>query len=433
MKKQLVTVVLALAVAAAAQGIGTPAGQQQPAQKKEIKDPAEYNSYVGAIQAPDPQQKVAGLEDFLARYPNSVVKADALEQLMGAYQQMGNGAKTMEAANRLLQADPNNLAALALNVLQLRSQITGATDPKLQQMRGMAERGVQALQAGAKPEGMSDADWARRKTAFASVFEGAVGFAALQAQDYPTAQQHLKAAVQAVPDSYADTYALAVAELQAKPMVMEGLWHAARAAALAPTPQAAQQIGTWGQGRYRRFHGEVDGWNELLASAKAQANPPAGWSVTPAPTPAEFAQKLMDTKKINELSPDEIELILSSGNQPAADKLWAGFKGVPQQFQGKIIGAPSKTTLQVAFSAAAIEDNRASVDLTMAGPIPASMAPQVGTMIPLQGIPVSYQVTPAQGANPATVMIKMNEGALLTAGGKKKPAGAKKPAPKHRR
>jgi hypothetical protein len=54
-------------------------------------------------------------------------------------------------------------------------------------------------------------------------------------------------------------------------------------------------------------------------------------------------------------------------------------------------------------------------------------------MIPLQGTPVSYAVTPGQGVgNGPTVVIKMSEGALLTAaGGKKTPA--KKPAPRRKR
>jgi len=131
------------------------------------------------------------------------------------------------------------------------------------------------------------------------------------------------------------------------------------------------------------------------------------------------------------MTPDELELVLSSGDQASADKVWAGLKGVPQQFQAKIVAVVSKTELQVAFSADAIEANRANVNLTMAGPLPANLMPQVGAMIPLQGIPVSYQVTPGQGG--PTLMIKMNEGALLTAGGKKKPAGATKPAPRRKR
>src|SRR6266704_801869 len=91
--------------------------QQQPAvpqQKKEIKDPAEYNAYVGAVQQSDPAAKVSGLEALLTQYPNSVMKEDALEILMGTYQQTGDPNKMGDTAQRLLQLNPNNVRALAL-------------------------------------------------------------------------------------------------------------------------------------------------------------------------------------------------------------------------------------------------------------------------------------------------------------------------------
>src|ERR1700726_4956636 len=74
----------------------TPAAPAQPQQKKEIKDPAEYNAYVGAIQQTDPTAQISGLEAFLAQYPNSVMKEDALDLLMVAYQQANNQAKMID-------------------------------------------------------------------------------------------------------------------------------------------------------------------------------------------------------------------------------------------------------------------------------------------------------------------------------------------------
>src|SRR5215471_8145635 len=98
MKKlnQLAIWILAAAVAGVAQQTTTPSTAQQPAtgtqpgqttapatdqqaqpQKKEIKDPAEYNAYMAAMEMKDPSQaaaKAAALEQFIAQYPNSVVK-----------------------------------------------------------------------------------------------------------------------------------------------------------------------------------------------------------------------------------------------------------------------------------------------------------------------------------------------------------------------
>ena len=44
-----------------------------PAQGPVIKDPAEYNAYVAAIQQKDANAKISGLEAFVTQYPNSVI------------------------------------------------------------------------------------------------------------------------------------------------------------------------------------------------------------------------------------------------------------------------------------------------------------------------------------------------------------------------
>src|SRR3977135_2416151 len=120
MKTSLVALLLVLANLASAQTPAPPASQPQAAaaagqeQKKEIKAPAEYNAYVGAVQQTDPTAKISGLEAFLTQYPNSVMKTQALEILMGAYQQTGNQQKTTDTAVKLVTADSCNVRALAL-------------------------------------------------------------------------------------------------------------------------------------------------------------------------------------------------------------------------------------------------------------------------------------------------------------------------------
>ena len=95
MKKSLVAIVITFAGVASGQQTTTqpqtqtaapaqtqsaaPAQAQpaaQPQQKKEIKNPAEYNAYVGALQQTDPTAKISGLEAFVTQYPNSVLALD---------------------------------------------------------------------------------------------------------------------------------------------------------------------------------------------------------------------------------------------------------------------------------------------------------------------------------------------------------------------
>ena len=124
MKKILLTVVLGVSVVAVAQSPqpaqsqpATPAPQAAaPAASQSaapvIKDPAEYNAYVAAIQQKDPTAKISGLEAFLTQYPNSVMKNQALEILMQTYQQSNNVKKAMETATKLVASDQCHVPAL---------------------------------------------------------------------------------------------------------------------------------------------------------------------------------------------------------------------------------------------------------------------------------------------------------------------------------
>src|SRR5215471_12465931 len=176
MTKTLLTIVLGCAVAAAqnpapaqpqtqpapqstapatqpqAQPSVQPAAPAAPQQKKEIKDPAEYNAYVGAVQQSDPAAKISGLEAFLTQYPNSVMKEDALELLMGSYQQTGNQAKTADTAQKVLQANPCNLRALALLSFTKRAQAEAGQNAQqnLADAGQFGEKGLQCEQTATK-------------------------------------------------------------------------------------------------------------------------------------------------------------------------------------------------------------------------------------------------------------------------------------------
>src|SRR5437773_5638679 len=183
MKKILLAVVLGVTVVAVAQNPAQPAQGQPgaPAQGQSqgpvIKDPAEYNAYVAAIQQKDPAAKISGLEAFLTQYPNSVMKEDALEALMGAYQQSNKAAKMTDTAQRVLQANPNNLRALALLAYTKRAAEDANQNPQQNLAEGAkyAERGLQAMQTAPKPEGMSDADFDKLKKQTSVIFNGVDG------------------------------------------------------------------------------------------------------------------------------------------------------------------------------------------------------------------------------------------------------------------
>lgn len=279
MKKSLLTLMLAAAIGALAQAgapqqTAPPAGEQpaQPGQSAAapqqqqvtIKDPAEYNAYITAINQTDPAAKAQALEAFLQQYGNSVVKVDALELLMATYQQLGNAPKVTETANKVLQADPNNLRSLALLTYTAR-QASEQGGPNAQQSLAQAaqyaQRGLQATQTATKPASVTPADWEKLKTQTAVIFNGAAGLNALQQKNYPEAARFLQETVNAAPTDLRNVYSLALAYLQQKPQDVRGLFYIARAANLAAGSPAQAQIAAYGKRPYTAFHGGDDGWD----------------------------------------------------------------------------------------------------------------------------------------------------------------------------
>jgi hypothetical protein len=410
---------------AASQPAASPAASPQaPQQKKEIKDPAEYNAYVGAVQQTDPNAKISGLEAFLVQYPNSVMKEDALELLMGSYQQSGNAAKMSETANKLLQSNPKNVRALALLAYTERTQAQGGVNAQQNMTDAMThgKAGLAALDSFKKPDGMSDADFDKLKAQMSSIFNSAVGLGALTAKDYPTAQTSLKAAVDASPTDFSLVYPLALSYLQPTPPdYLNGVWYAARASVVAPTPQYQAQIEKYAKSQYVKYHGGEDGWPDVLAQAKASPTPPAAFAIKPAPSPAEQAHNLVQSKKPETMDFAEWQLVLSEGSPEDAAVVWNAIKGKPLQFAAQVISA-SPTKLTLAASVDDIDKKIADVELTMKTTIPARLMPKEGGETQVEGTPVSY--------TPKPLVMVMEEGSLLRAAAPAAPA--KKATPRKR-
>lgn len=454
MKKSLVTTLLVLATAAVAQQPANPAGatsapaaQAQPAAgatsapagqaqtKKEIKDPAEYNAYVNAVQQSDPNAKAQALEAFLQTYPNSVMKEDAAVALMGAYQQANNAQKTIDAANRVLQANPNNVRALALLAYYYRAQAS-AGGPQMQQNLDQAqqygEKGLAALPTMTKPEGMSDADFTKFHNETSAIFEGSVGFAALQKKDLATASKDLRDAVshESQPN-ISDIYPLATADLESKPVNPEGFWFIVKASQLAQG-QGQQQILDYGRKKYARYHGSEQGWNELVADAKGSQSlmPPAGFTVAPAPpppSPAEQAADLVKSKDPKQMSFAEWQLVLSSGNQQAADAVWNAIKDKSVKLGANVITATA-AKLQLAGSEDDIDAKKADIEVNMAKPIPARLMPQPNTQIFFQGTVSSYTPNPFVMVFSDGVLLDKNGNPVQTTPAHRPAAGARRRA-----
>jgi tetratricopeptide (TPR) repeat protein len=421
MKTILVAVVLAVTSVAGAQA-AQPAQQpaQQPAAQPAapassqpvIKDPAEYNAYVSAVDsAKDANARISALEAFLTQYPNSVMKNQALEFLMQTYQQANNVKKTMETGQKLVTADPCNVRALTL-LAYFDRVLAQSGDPNGTQLLADGKKyGQQGLDCLPK---VTDADTLKLKDQMTGIFNGTLGIAALTDKDYPNAQKYLKIAVDGSPNEFGLVYPLALAYLQTTPQdLINGIWYGARAVAIAPAPAVAQQIEPYLKRQYRKYHGDEDGWTEFVALAKSTPTVPNPFPVKPAPTPAEQAHAMATSKDPKDMDFAMWEFILQNGSPDDRDKLWNVIKGQPVKMNGTVMKATAEE-FDIAGSLDDIDAKKADITLTFEEKVPLKLVPKEGASLDFQGTPASY--------TPDPFMMTMEKGRL---------AAPPKPTPVH--
>ena len=438
MNKILVTVVLGAAATAAVQTAAQPA-QQQPApaaqgqaaapaaQGPVIKDPAEYNAYMGAIQQKDPAAQISGLEAFLAQYPNSQMKLAVLQTLMQDYQQTNNSAKTIDTAQKLVTADPNNVRAMALLAYIDRQKAQGTGDKQaLDDAKKYGQMGIDAMPKFNKPDGTSDADFTKMKGEMTAIFDAAIGIADLTAKDYPGARTSLRVAADATPTDFSVVYPLALAyagptpaDPNVPPDPLNSIWYAARSSVIAPTPQYQQQIEKYAKSLYVKYHGGDDGWTDVLAQAKASPTQPAGFAIKPAPGPDEQAHNMVTATAPEKMDFATWEFVLSNGKQPDQDVVWNAIKGKPVQMNGTVITAAPEE-IDIAGSSDDIDAKKADIKLMFEEKLPAKLIPKEGASFDFQGEPSAYTPNP--------FMMTMTNGKVLKAA---TPTPAKK-APVHK-
>lgn len=395
--------------------------------------PAEYAAYTNATSQATPQAKAPALEAYLTSYPQSSVKADVLGQLMVAYSSF-DPAKTVDAADRLLQIDPANLRALTFEVYFRKAQADQVADAAakqapLDQAATFAQKGIDTITAGL-PKGMTQADFDAVKGNALPIFYSAIGAADLGKKNYPGAIAAFTSELKSVPIEKTqsvgpvlqDTFLLGVAyQLSTPPDYVSCTFYATRAASFAPDafkPQI-QPTATY---CYKKFHGNVDGYDAVVTAAKANLTLPPDLKITPAPKASDIAhQTVVATPDLATLALSDKEFILQNGTPEDAEKVFATIKGKSVSIPGALVlDGSTESSLKVAVSDDAVQSKTADFTFSMTAPLKA--IPATGTKVDLSGTYDSYTQTP--------LMITMTGSEEVKKAAPKRAAG--RTAPGHR-
>jgi hypothetical protein len=313
--------------------VAAPKMQAQNSGQITIKDPSEFNAYQAFSTQSDLKRKITDGEGFVMTYPQSEAKLAVLDQLVDAYQLVGDQDALLNAANRLLQLDPNNLEAIYFLVAIEKAQCGKTADTRIcDDAAALAQKGLQVQ----KPASLSDDEWKKQLHAAFSVFHSAIALDdAISKKDWKEAQQHYADALEIYDDNESKTTGLSdtlfLAEAYSQPGSAQNLvkatWFYARAWNFA-SEQFKAQIEPKLEYYYKKYHGGLDGLDQIKQQTKISTFPPETFAITPAKSPTEQIHDLIaQTPEWNSLALADKEAVLAMGSKEDADALWAILQG----------------------------------------------------------------------------------------------------------
>jgi hypothetical protein len=439
MKKLVFAFVMALASISL---VSAPTLRAQDSDQITIKDPAEFNAYQMATTQSDPKAKAASLEGFLQSYPQSVVKSAVLDLLVDTYHGIGDPVKELDACTRLLQVDPSSTHAIFNAVLIEKAKCAKTGDAQAcDDAAVLAHKGLLVP----KPAKVTDDVWKTQTSATFPIFHSTIALDdAISKKDFAAAVAEYKAELMLYSDDDSktkgllDTYHLAEAYANETPKdLVSAIWFYARAWDFAPAaskPTIEKPLEYY----YKKFHGALDGLDDIKAQAAATTFPPGTLVLKPALTPAEQIHNMLtSTSDWSTLALGDKETVLALGSKDDADKLWALLKDKPTPVPGKVIEATASVIkLAVTEDAKTATPPYADFIVNMKKPLETKEIPAAGAefglsakgQAELDGTYDTYTQIPATDAVAQRAEIVLRDGVVIP----KKAVPAHKPTPAHK-
>lgn len=379
-----------------------------PVRAQQITDATEYNAYVGALGEKDPAKQIQLLDAYMAAYPKTVMKEQALELKLRAQQTSGQMGE--QTARDILQVNPNNTTALLVLSYAFMQSPLSETDPAFQQKLADADsnakHGIDRVNALVKPAGVADDAFQASKNTMLATNYQAEAIVGLYRKEYAASLAAFKQAAAITPNDAALFYRIGDTLTKERPVKWDdALWAFARAASLggagAMNDAGKAQVDSYLTRAYTAYHGSADGLPELKQQAVTAAFAPDGFHIKtkaemapPAPPPPPEAPIPDDVTK---MPFGQIVLVLSKDDDKSKEVL-GKLKAVGgMDLEGVIVSsspAAAPKTVRIAVLKKTQETEGAyDVELLLAAPTIAARVAK-GKSIEFTGTVKDYKASP---------------------------------------
>jgi tetratricopeptide (TPR) repeat protein len=268
-------------------GQSTAPAAQAP--QKNWKDRAEYDLYDGITKDTNPKTRLDKLQQWEKQYPQTEWLTERRTLLVTTYAALNQPKETTDAAKTLVAADAKNFTALYYimyftQALYAQTKATDALD------QGEQAANTIVANIDTPPAGVTADQWAKLRPDIELLAHVNLGFIAMTKKNFDAAETEFQKTLQLSPnngqvDAWMGFVITSQKKVERTPVAM---FYYARAGTY--EGQGAADAGTrktaldFVKRQYKTYHGSDEGFDALIAAAKASPTPPADLKIVDAGT-----------------------------------------------------------------------------------------------------------------------------------------------------
>src|SRR5260370_2594698 len=166
------------------------AGKKKMELARSMGSNMEIRTYTEILKTADPGQKMARIEKFLDQYRESCYRSVLEDLYLEAANASGRSQKALAAAKKILEWDEHNVVAL---MVIAENQLRSGREPA--RLRDSAAKILTLLEQQGKPEGLTAAQWSKKKALLGGRAHWMIGRTYMQEDRYREADSSLRVAL----------------------------------------------------------------------------------------------------------------------------------------------------------------------------------------------------------------------------------------------
>jgi tetratricopeptide (TPR) repeat protein len=375
------------------------AGQPQ----KNWKDRAEFDLFTSIGQDQNPKTRLEKLQQWEKQYPMTEFADLRRTAFLTTYAALNDGKNATEIAKQILADNPKDFTAsyyimLFTQPLYGQSQTPGILDDGEKAAKTILEN------IDTPPPNVAADQWAKLRPDVELMAHKNLGFIAMQRKNWDVAEAELQKSLTMSPNDATVDYQMGTVIASEKKLdkLPAAMFYFARAGSYqgpgALTPEGQKASLTYVQKQYKNFHGSDEGFNDLVAAAKANPTPPAGFSIKNA---NEIAQaSAANEEEYNKAHPSEAlwnSLKTALTGPEGAMYFEMNMKGaeIPTPLKGRVIKLePAVKPKTILLAMEDKTNNTTTADATLKFEMPLAGKVDEGTELTFEGVADSYTANP---------------------------------------